>query len=68
MMNGMKTDGRSFFKSIFVKGSKRAYEMKKTVREMLYWLLVIFRSMIKPSSFALPMLVLSKKEMRSEEM
>jgi hypothetical protein len=39
--------------------------MKNTVSEMLYWLLVMFRSLTRPSSFALPILVLSKKDIRS---
>jgi len=61
---GMKTLGRNRFKRTLVNGSKSAYEMKKIVNVALYWPLVILRSSCKPSIFAFPMLVLSRKDMR----
>jgi hypothetical protein len=61
MITGMKMLGRSFFSKILVKGSKTEYEMKKMVRVALYWPLVIFKSLWRPSIFALPIFVRSRK-------
>lgn len=36
MMMGMKIDGRSLFRRMFVRGSKTEYETKKMVKEALY--------------------------------
>jgi hypothetical protein len=61
---GMNTLGRSRFNRMLVKGSKSEYEMKKIVKDALYCPLVIFKSSWRPSIFAFPILVLSRKEMR----
>lgn len=62
MIIGMKIEGRNFFSIICVAGSKTEYEMKNIVSVKLYWLLVMFRSVCRPSIFAFPILVLSRKD------
>jgi len=60
IISGMKMLGRSCFSRTLVKGSKTEYETKKMVSVVLYWLEVIPKSFVRPTSFALPMLVLQK--------
>lgn len=61
---GRKMDGLNLLRRTCVKGSKTEYDMKKMVNVLLYSLLVMFRSSWRPSIFAFPMFVRSKKEMR----
>jgi len=43
-----------------VNGSKTEYEMKKMVSVSLYWFELIFRSLVRPTIFAFPILVLAR--------
>ena len=65
MIIGMKMDGLRRFKRTLVNGSKIEYEMKNIERAALYRPVVILcKFFCKPSIFAFPMFVLSKKARR----
>ena len=64
IMHGMKILGRNRLSRIFVTGSKTEYETKKLVSVALYWLGVMPKSLLRPSILALPILVLSRKEIK----
>jgi hypothetical protein len=64
MMIGRKTLGRRRLSRMLVSGSNSAYDTKKIDRDALYWPSVILRSSCRPSIFALPIFVLSRKDMR----
>ena len=59
MMIGIKMLGRKRLRRTLVRGSKTEYETKKIVSAALYWLSLIFKSLSRCTSFALPILVLS---------
>ncbi len=65
MMAGMKIEGRKRFNKIFVRGSKRAYETKNMDSVALYPPVdMLCRSFCKPSIFAFPIFVRSRKAKR----
>lgn len=57
-MTGMKILGPQRLSRTLVKGSKTEYEMKNTVKAMLYWVSVMLRSSCKPATLAFPIFVL----------
>jgi hypothetical protein len=61
---GMNIEGLSFLSSTLVSGSNTEYEMKKMVRAMLYCPVDKCKSVRRPATFALPMLVRSRKARR----
>ena len=64
-MMGIKMDGLSFLRRIFVKGSKIEYEMKNMDRAALYRPVVILCKLFcNPSILAFPIFVLSKNARR----
>lgn len=62
--SGRKILGRILLSSTLVTGSANEYETKKIDSEALYWPSVIFKSLFRPATFAFPILVRSRKEMR----
>jgi hypothetical protein len=64
MRIGMNMDGFSFFRRMFVIGSKTAYETKNMVSVALNWAVVRPRSDERPAILALPMLARSRKARR----
>jgi len=56
--------GRNFFSNTFVNGSNSEYDTKKIESVALYCPLVRPRCSCRPSIFALPILVRSRKEIR----
>lgn len=64
MRIGMKMDGFSFLRRMFVRGSNTAYETKKMVSVALNWVVVRPKSDERPAILALPMLARSRKARR----
>lgn len=62
IMSGINTLGRIRFNRTLFAGSKTEYETKNIVSAALYWAFVIFRSVFRPTSFALPIFVLERGE------
>ena len=65
MIIGIKIEGRSRFNRILVRGSNTEYETKKIESDALYFPVdILCRLFCKPSIFAFPIFVRSRKARR----